>query len=76
MSIYDDPFPDLLHGATTMPVEGGHQFSVTPTDERAFHTGRRRFRVYCTTCRSEIHEATTGPHEAMKRHATFMRSAN
>lgn len=37
----------------------GHTFHVFPTDEFGMHTGRRRYRIECSTCGVTVHEATT-----------------
>src|SRR5262249_28733735 len=45
-----------------------HAYRVTPTDEMAINTGRRRFRVECLTCEETLHEATTGTSSRILAH--------
>lgn len=51
--------------------EGVHQeckMEVSPTSSHGIHSGRRRYRVVCLTCRTLIHEATTGPGSRVDSH--------
>lgn len=43
-------------------------FTVTPTGETGFHTGRPRYRVVCDACCEEVHESTTVPESQARYH--------
>lgn len=67
--------PPLVFEATE-PTPPPHVpgFTVTPTGDVAFHTGRPRYRVVCDACGEEVHEGTTGP-EVMAAYHTCERPA-
>ncbi len=68
MSIYDDALPELVLGDKLSIVKDGHAFEITPTTKTGWNTGRRRYRVFCTTCDEEVHAATTGPEQQASIH--------
>lgn len=68
MGIYDDALPDLKDGDAMNHTVGDHTFKITTTDKDGINTGRRRYRVECTTCAVEVHPATTGPMQMADMH--------
>lgn len=51
----------------------GHDilFTVEPTNEMGFHTGRTRYHVECKACPAHeavVHPATTGPAQMIEMH--------
>jgi hypothetical protein len=45
-----------------------HRMILTPTDLHGVDSGRRRWRVVCETCKTLVHEATTGPEARVREH--------
>lgn len=44
------------------------QFSMSPSGEYGFNSGRPRYKVECRTCGVVLHESTTGPMERVNQH--------
>lgn len=70
MSIYteDEPYASMLTGATRREQHGNCLIDITATGETGINTGRRRFRVHCSTCGVLVHPATTGPDQLAEVH--------
>ena len=52
----------------TAPRKLPCRFILEPTGETGLHSGRPRYRVECTVCGVLVHEATTGPSQAVEAH--------
>ena len=68
MSVFADAIPGMLLGETRSVTAGGHTFAITALAQFGCDSGRRRYRVECTTCELEVHEATTGPMQNVSYH--------
>lgn len=66
--MFVDALPDLPIGESISRKLAGVIFVITATAEIGFHSGRRRYRVVCSACPVEVHEATTGPDAQIRMH--------
>jgi histidine ammonia-lyase len=49
-------------------------FKITALKQRAMHSGRRLYRIYCLRCGAEVHGGTTGPIDWMENHLVRVHS--
>jgi hypothetical protein len=72
-SLFEDALPGMKVGESRdfLRIDEfgeAHHFRIAATDELGCDSGRRRYRVECLSCRSVVHEATTGPMWMMRGH--------
>ncbi len=72
-TIWSDALPDLAPGDSRKLWLLDHELRITATKETGSHTGRRRYRVECLTCKEEVHDATTGPMSLVRQHTKLWR---
>lgn len=56
-------------GSISLLILNHHAFEVTATKDVGCDTNRRRYRVKCVTCKTVLHENTTGPECRIRSHA-------
>lgn len=66
-NLEDPMFQDLKTGNAVQIVRN-HVYRVTALDTTGIHTGRRRFAVFCTSCRESLHSGSTGPKYYVLQH--------